>query len=126
MSDEQDDLPPEYAKLRELITAVARSPKMGEALSRQAQVLVKQLRDTEEPTRELLEDDPDMPVDEMLGHLARAREALTPMVSFPTHQDPRRCERAWDLLVDELAAYEELLDVEDEDEDDDFDEEADD
>lgn len=106
---DEGELPPDYARLRQLADAVSSDPSQGEALRAKALSLVEALKENEATTRDLALDDPDTPVQEMLAHLQGASKGLLEMAAWSKHRNLNRLEQGWDQVVDHLASFEELL-----------------
>ena len=108
-SGDEGELPPDYARLRQLADAVTADPSQGEALRTKALSLVEALKESEATTRDLAREDPQTPVQEMLAHLRGASKGLLEMAAWTKHRSTNRLEQGWDQVVDHLASFEELL-----------------
>lgn len=106
ISPEEEFLPPEYARLRQLADRVHSHPEEGASLRQQALQIQQLLRATQEPTRNL---SGQAPVEEMIHYLQEAEAALQDMADWPQHLCPRRLETGWILLRDQLGRYEQAL-----------------
>lgn len=101
----EEGMPPEYLRLRQLADHVHRHPDDGQPLREHALQLAELLKATIEPTRKLA----DAPVEEMVDYLRTARAALLEMADWPSHRDPKRLEKGWLLLRDQLGRFEQSL-----------------
>ncbi|MFN8606759.1 MAG: hypothetical protein U0931_04465 [Vulcanimicrobiota bacterium] len=99
----------EYALLRQLADQVHQNPDAGQPLREHALQIAELLKSTIEPTRRLAQVNPSAPVDEMVDYLRAARAAVLEMADWPAHRDPRRLERGWLLIRDQLGRFEQAL-----------------
>lgn len=110
--DERADhknMAPEYRRLRQLADHVHAHPDDAQELREHALQLAELLKATEAPTRGLTQANPEAPVDEMLEYLRAARASLVEMADWQHHRDPRRLEKGWLLLRDQLGRFEQCL-----------------
>lgn len=109
--DRPDDraMASDYVRLRQLADLVHSNADAGQPLRDHALGLADLLQATVEPTRKLAEANPETPVEEMVDYLRTARAALLEMANWPDHRDPKRLERGWLMLRDQLGRFEQAL-----------------
>jgi len=109
--DRPDDqaMASDYVRLRQLADLVHTNADDGQPLRDHALGLADLLQATLVPTRKLSETNPEAPVEEMVDYLRIARAALLEMADWPDHRDPKRLERGWLMLRDQLGRFEQAL-----------------